>query len=102
MRGKQNQLFLPLPCQPSQYHRFPCIVEYLRLGKRQLGKDPVCQALKAHNVKVHRTLARVQAHDLLLRLHGGLLRYDQEKMSVRLCHRLLNQLSVYVFRFPAA
>ena len=69
---------------PAQDHGFSHVVQHHRHFHRQLVEHPVGQALEAQDVDVHDAVPWVQADDLLLGLHGKLLRHHHQKTPVRL------------------
>ena len=99
MGGKHGELVQLFPSKPSEDHIFARIVQHLRLRQGELRKDPVSQALKAHDVNVQRPVVRVESHDLLLGLHRRLLRRHHKKSALRFLHGQLDDLPIYIFCF---
>ena len=99
MGGKHGELVHLFPGKPSEDHIFARIVQHLRLRQGELRKDPVSQALKAHDVDVQCPVVRVESHDLLLGLHRRLLRRYHKKSALRFLRGQLDDLPVYIFCF---
>ena len=99
MGGKHGELVHLFPGKPSEDHIFARIVQHLRLRQGELRKDPVSQALKAHDVDVQCPVVRVESHDLLLGLHRRLLRRYHKKSALRFLHGQFNEFPIYIFCF---
>ena len=86
MRLIQRQLLLLSPRHLSQDHGFPHIIQNVRIYDGKLLENTVCQALKADNINIHHPVVRMQRHNLLLRLHGKLLRDNGKILCIRILH----------------
>ena len=84
MPAVQDQLLLKPPGHLAQHHGFSHIVQHCRNPNPQILKNTVGQTLKAQNVHVHKAVSGMEMHQLLLGLHGILLRDNKQKGAFRL------------------
>ena len=80
----QRQFLLFTSCHLSQNHGFSHIVQDVRVYDGKLLENSVRQTLEADNINIHHAVVRMQRHNLLLCLHGKLLRDNGKILRVRI------------------
>ena len=94
MPAKQDELALLGSCHLAQHHRLAHVIQNCQIFHCQLLKNPVCKPGKADNIDIHGAMARMSGYNVLLGLHGKLLRHDQKKLLLRVLHGQADQLVI--------
>ncbi len=80
-KPSQNRQFLfQLSRHPLEYQALSCVVQYRNVLPAHLLQNPVSQAAKTEHVYVQDTALVVQKHQILLGLHGKLIRHNHQKI----------------------
>ncbi len=90
MSRKHHQLPPVLSRHLPQHHGLAHVIQHLKVLHGQLLENPVGQPLKADNINIHGAVVWMAGHNVLLGLHGELLRNNDKIKLLRVLNRFLN------------